>query len=98
MFVAADSDRLIYFFTELEESAGQTVVHRWLLNGAVSSERQFEAGDDLRVYSDTRLGSDQAGSWRVEALTPDGQLLASANFMVETEPMPDSEPETAPAE
>ena len=104
VFVAADSDRSIYFFTELEESAGQIVLHRWLLNGAVAFELQLEAGDDLRVYSDTRLGSDQAGSWRVEALTPDGQLLASANFMVETgapaetEPMPDSEPETAPAE
>jgi hypothetical protein len=82
--VPADGNRLVCFFMDLDESAGIFVVHRWIRNGEIAAEITLESEADPRgrVFSSRSVGPDEAGTWRVDALSPQGQLLASTSFTV----------------
>ena len=54
--VLSDDQAEIFFFTELLDLAGQTVVHRWEYDGKVMAEVPFEVkGPRWRVYSKKSL-------------------------------------------
>jgi hypothetical protein len=80
-----DGERLVYFFVELGDGAGEAVTHRWLNAGGIEEEQALQApGDDgVRAYTARRISADRAGEWRVEALGSDGRLLAVLDFRVE---------------
>jgi hypothetical protein len=69
---------------DLDENAGVFVVHRWIRDGEIAAEITLESEADPRgrVFSSRSVGSDDAGTWRVDALNPQGQLLASTSFTV----------------
>jgi hypothetical protein len=68
----------IFFFSELLGMEGQTVRHRWELDGEVMAEVAFEVGGSRwRVYSSKRLLPGQSGSWTVSVVDGSGKLLRS---------------------
>jgi hypothetical protein len=80
-------ERLVYFYVELGDAAGEPVTHRWLNAGGIEEEQALEApgGGNVRAYTARRISADRAGEWRVEALGADGRLLAVLDFRVEVD-------------
>jgi len=75
----------VYFFTEIVGMEGQTVTHRWMRDGEVVAEVPIAVGaPHWRAYSKKRLIPAWAGRWTVEAVDPDGNVLASRSFVYTT--------------
>jgi len=75
-------DDSLYFFTELVGLQGQTVTHRWKLNDEVMAEVPISVGaPHWRAYSKKRMIPAWAGTWTVEAVDADGQVLARKSFV-----------------
>lgn len=73
----------LYYFTELEDMTGATIVHRWRLNNQLMAEVRFEVhGPRWRVYSSKDLLPDWDGIWKLEVLDGDGNLLATDTISV----------------
>lgn len=73
--VAPDSNE-VTFFTELENMAGQTAVHRWEYQGDVHAEVEFKVGGSRwRVWSRKALLPEWQGEWTVSVLNREGELL-----------------------
>jgi hypothetical protein len=101
--VTAGNDK-IYFFTELKDLEGQTVKHRWLYKGELAAEVAFNVkGSRWRVWSTKTLQPDQLGTWTVEVVNGNGDVIASSvieheQAPAETPPVPlASEPEAGVA-
>lgn len=79
---AVENDlRTVYFFTELRDMDGQTVVHRWTYNGQVMAEVSFPVGGSRwRVYSSKNLIPEWVGTWAVEVLNANGEVIESKSF------------------
>ncbi len=72
---------LVYFFTEVKNMAGQTVTHRWELNGKVMSEIKFDVGGTpWRVYSNKKLQPAWLGEWKASLIDPRGGTLVADTF------------------
>jgi len=68
----------IFFFTELQNMEGRTVVHRWELNGEVLGAVTFQVrGPRWRVYSSKELLPEWTGKWIVSVVDEDGTVLGS---------------------
>ncbi|RMG27703.1 MAG: DUF2914 domain-containing protein [Gammaproteobacteria bacterium] len=64
--------RSLYYFTELRNLQGHTVVHRWRYHGQVLAEVPFHVGGPRwRVYSRKTLLPHQLGRWAVEVVDQD---------------------------
>lgn len=75
------SNSQVYFFTELRDLDGQTVKHRWLYQGAVIAEVNFNVGGSRwRVWSNKTLQPDQLGTWTVEVVDGSGKVISSATI------------------
>lgn len=86
----------VYFFTELRDFDGQTVVHRWSHDGEVMAEVTFDVGGPRwRVWSSKNLVADWTGNWKVDVVAADGSVVASQSLMV-TAPAPQAEPAAEP--
>lgn len=73
--------RKIYFFSDLRELGGRTVIHRWLHGDAVRAEVAFEVqGPRWRVWSSKEMLEDWLGDWTVEIVTDDGEVIAAETF------------------
>lgn len=72
----------VYFFTEVINKANTHVTHRWLLNGRLEAEVVLKIGSDRwRTYSSkTLVPAIHSGSWQVEAIDEQNNLLATAVF------------------
>lgn len=71
----------IYFFTDLRDLAGQTVIHRWEFQGKTVDEVKFNVGGPRwRVWSSKTLRPQSTGDWRVEIIGGDGKTLGDASF------------------
>lgn len=65
----------IYFFTELNNLGGQTVRHRWELNGTFQGESTFEVrGWHWRAWS-MKTVDGRAGTWKVKVLNAAGEVV-----------------------
>lgn len=93
--VAADRER-VFFFTDLRDLTGHTVLHRWSLEGEVLAEVPFRVGGPRwRVYSSKNLRPDWVGAWTVSVVDAEsGAVLREASFTTVSGALP---PETAGA-
>ncbi len=73
----------IYYFTELRNLTGQTVVHKWLRDGKIEATVTFDVGGPhWRVYSSKLMGASMTGDWSVRVEDASGGLLHSGYFRV----------------
>lgn len=72
---------VVYFYSELLDLQGQTVTHRWSLEGrmmqkvpiAVTSPRQT-------AWSKSVMQPEWAGNWAVDVVDQNGKVLNRSNF------------------
>jgi hypothetical protein len=94
--VASDRGR-IFYFTEVRDMPGETVLHRWEYDGAVMAEVPFEVGSTRwRTYSSKDLDPSWLGQWSVSTLDSRGRVLDTREFTV-VEAAPEVAPPAAPA-
>ena len=75
------SPQHIYFFTELKGFMGEKVFHRWLYNGEVVKETEFEVGGPRwRVWSSTTLVPELLGEWKVLVVDVTGRIIRETMF------------------
>ncbi|VAW74356.1 hypothetical protein MNBD_GAMMA15-1347 [hydrothermal vent metagenome] len=66
----------VYFFTDLRNLQGHTVVHRWKYNGKTVSNVPFVVeGDRWRVYSRKVFPAESFGEWSVTVIDDSGWPL-----------------------
>ena len=71
----------ISFYTELNELAGSNVTHQWTYNDKVMFEKTFEVkGPRWRVWTSKTLIPDWTGSWTVNVLDEERNVLSSKTF------------------
>jgi hypothetical protein len=71
----------VFFFTEIVNMEGKTIVHRWLHGGEQKADVSFDIGGPRwRVYSKKKLLPDWVGTWTVEVRDGEGNTLHSASF------------------
>lgn len=71
----------IFFFTELKDAAGQTIIHRWQYSGkTVAQVMLTPKADHWRTWSSKRLMPDQTGTWTVQVVDAKGNVLVSKSF------------------
>lgn len=77
----ADAQR-VYFFSELHKLNGQTVTHRWELNGTPMGDSRFNVGGwRWRVWSVKTLDG-RAGTWTVKVLNSVGEVVGEKSINV----------------
>jgi hypothetical protein len=82
--VASPLIREVYFFTDLRNLQGRTVMHRWMYNGQVVSQVPFEVGGPRwRVNSKKEIDPDQVGEWSVTVVDQSGWPLYTELFRYE---------------
>jgi hypothetical protein len=80
--VASDRGR-IFYFTEVLDMPGETVLHRWEHDGALMAEVPFEVGSTRwRTYSSKDLDPSWLGRWSVSTLDASGRVLDTREFRV----------------
>ena len=87
----------VFFFTELVGLEGQSVVHRWELDGQVVAEVPFEVGGPRwRVYSTKSLLPGSTGEWTVTVVDGQGNVLTSQRlrYVAAAEPEPPAAPDS----
>ena len=71
----------VYFFTELKGFMGEKVFHRWLHNGEVIKETEFEVGGPRwRVWSSATLLPELFGEWKVLVVDVTGRIIRETIF------------------
>ncbi len=71
----------IYFFSEIRNGQGQTVIHRWLYRGDVMAEVSFDIGGPRwRVWSSKTLLPAWTGTWTVQVVDSNGDVLTEMRF------------------
>jgi hypothetical protein len=79
--VAKQQIQRLYLFTELQGYAGQQLIHRWSFAGQVQTEALLTIEDSpWRTYSEKWLLPDQLGSWRVEIVDQQQNVLYQHDF------------------
>lgn len=72
----------LYYFTELRNMKGDSVIHRWDHQGKTVANITFNIGGDRwRVYSSKNLPSSLKGRWEVVVTDLSGKPLASESFI-----------------
>ncbi len=73
--------RRLYYFTEVQDMAGETVQHRWVRNGETVATVEFPIGGvRWRIYSSKLLSSTMDGQWEARAESADGEVLDRIEF------------------
>lgn len=79
--VSADIGK-VYFFTELNQMAGETITHRWIYADEVMAEVSFDVGADRwRVWSSKNMVPGWSGNWRVDVVNSAGDVLRSQGLL-----------------
>ncbi len=74
--------RHVYFFTELKGLTGETIYHRWELDGRIVAETPFEVGGPRwRVWSSHTLNASAYGEWRVSVVDINGHVIDSRTLV-----------------
>jgi len=72
----------LFFFTDIRNMEGKTVLHRWMHGGEIHAEVSFAVGGPRwRVYSSKNLTEERLGNWKVEVFDSDGNRLHEAEFV-----------------
>jgi Protein of unknown function (DUF2914) len=76
-----NSHTKIYFFTDLKNMSGQTVIHRWMFNGnTVAEVKLAPKAARWRTYSSKTLDPVMTGTWSVEVVDGAGNVLVKKSF------------------
>jgi hypothetical protein len=87
----------VYFFTELRDMQGRTIIHRWMWNGQVMGEVAFDVGGPRwRVHSSKNLEPSWLGEWTVMVVDVDGNEIGESHFTYGAVDAPEP-PSEAPA-
>lgn len=71
----------LYYFTDLRNLEGRTVLHRWEYEGQVISEIPFEVkGPRWRVFSKKVLDPAMTGKWTVVVVDQSGWPIHASIF------------------
>ncbi len=71
----------LYFFTELKGFMGEKIFHRWIFNGKVIKETEFEVGGPRwRVWSSNTILPELFGEWKVSVVDATGRIIREAIF------------------
>ncbi len=71
----------IFFFTNLRNLNNKKITHRWLYNGRNMAEVDFyPKGNRWRVYSSKNLWHKWLGTWQVNVVDEDDNILLSKSF------------------
>jgi len=72
---------MVYFWTEIiAKDVPTTVKHRWALGGKQAAEIELAVKHPkTRTWSAKKIAP---GSWKVEALSPDGEVMKAVEFKV----------------
>ena len=75
----------VFYFTEVKGAGTPTyIAHIWYYEGRQMAKISLSIeGPRWRTWSSKRMLEDWRGSWRVEAVDPDGKLLSSQTFEVQ---------------
>jgi Protein of unknown function (DUF2914) len=85
------SHDMVYFFTELKDAEGQTIIHRWEFNGKTVAEVSLQPkAAHWRTWSSKKLMPEQTGTWTVEVVDDSGKVLMSKSFDYTQAPMSES--------
>ena len=77
----ANDTSKIYYFTEIKGLEGQTLTHRWELNGEVQASVSMSIGGNRwRIWSSKNLPADARGEWKVTVLDEAGGQLSESSF------------------
>ncbi|MBD3619718.1 MAG: DUF2914 domain-containing protein [Chromatiales bacterium] len=91
--------RTVYFFTELMDMDGQTVIHRWRYDGNVMAEVDFAVGGPRwRVSSSKNLLPEWTGTWEVDVLNANGEVVETRSFDYVEAPAAPAPAESTPVE
>ena len=76
-----NSHTQVLFFTALNGAAGQTITHRWQYNGQTMAEVKFQPkASHWRVWSSKNLLPGETGTWTVDVVDGNGNVLTSKTF------------------
>lgn len=76
----------VFFFTELRNMQGKTVTHRWIYAGEIRAEKAFAVqGPRWRVFSSKNLIPAWAGTWQVQVVDENGDVLTERSFIYRNE-------------
>ena len=79
--ILKNSERSIYYFSELIGLQGRTVTHRWEYQGRVVSEVRFQVGGPRwRVFSHKTLDPRMTGRWSLVVVDESGWPLYVSRF------------------
>jgi hypothetical protein len=75
------SDNSISFFTEITNMSGQTITHQWTHLDKIMFEKTFEVkAERWRVWTSKTLIPNWTGTWTVNVLDAERELLTSKSF------------------
>lgn len=73
--------RELYFFTQIANAENSQIQHRWLHNGQIMATIPLTvSGDSFRTWSSKKLSSAWSGTWHVEVLNAENQVIYRASF------------------
>jgi len=75
----------VYYFTVIHGAqTPTTITHRWSYKDQVTAEVKLPVeGSPWRTWSSKAMLPEWTGSWKVEAVTEAGQVLASKTFTIQ---------------
>lgn len=87
----------VKYFTDLREMSGHKVIHRWMRDGEVVSEVEFQVkGPRWRIWSSKNMQPGWLGKWSVAVINTVGEEIEMSEFeytestVVETPVAPES--------
>ena len=75
----------MYFFTRVASARDTVIEHRWYRDDRLHQRVELRIGANpggFRTYSRNTIGSDGAGTWKVELRSEDGRVLHEDTFLV----------------
>ena len=70
----------LYYFTEINATRGEKIVHRWEHDGEVVAQASFDVAGDRPVYSSEKLPPATPGNWRVVVTDAKGNVIRADRF------------------
>lgn len=84
VIVTAEKAEGLFYFTEIMNMKGFTVLHEWLFQDEPVYQRNFIIrGDRWRISTSKLFDNSYIGPWQVRTVTQQGDILHKIDFLVE---------------
>lgn len=81
ILILRNTNKKVFFFSELRHFDGQTISHKWMYDGKVNSVVKFNVkGPRWRVYSRIDILPEQLGKWSVVVQDQTGRAIKASVF------------------